>query len=185
MMRAYKILLILLVALTGCNTRCNTRQATSNEITGKIIKIMDGDTYELLLEDNSTIRVRMDGIDAPEKGMPFSKKAKNYLTTLCKDQTITVEKTNEDRYGRILGFTFLEDGRELSREMLKAGYAWHYKKYNSDPDLAALENEAREAKRGLWQDKNPMTPWENRKLHRQGISTKEMYKSSTDEDINN
>jgi endonuclease YncB( thermonuclease family) len=180
MMKAYKILLVLLAVFAGCNTR----QATNDEITGKVVKIMDGDTYELLLDDNTTIRVRMDGIDAPEKGMPFSKKAKKYLADLCKDQTITVEKTGEDHHGRTLGFTYLEDGRELSREMLKAGYAWHYKQYNSDPELAAMESEARQAQIGLWKDKNPMAPWENRKLHRQGISTKGTYQT-VDEEMNN
>jgi endonuclease YncB( thermonuclease family) len=172
------ILLLFLFVLTGCNH-------TSNEyITGRVVKILDGDTYDLLLEDNTTIRIRMDGIDAPEKGMPFSKASKRYLGELCLAQTIKVLISEEDQYGRTIGFSYLEDERELSHEMLKAGLAWHYKQYNSDPELAALENEARQAQIGLWKDKNPMAPWTNRKLHRQGISTKGTYQT-VDEEMNN
>jgi endonuclease YncB( thermonuclease family) len=166
----YIFILLLLCVFTGCHNHTSDKY-----ITGRAVKILDGDTYDLLLEDNTTVRIRMDGIDAPEKGMPFSKASKKYLGELCQGQTIKVQKSTEDRYGRIVGFSYLEDGRELSHEMLKAGLAWHYKQYNSDPELADLENQARQARIGLWKDKNPMTPWENRKLHRQGISTKDMF----------
>jgi hypothetical protein len=142
------------------------------------VKILDGDTYDLLLDDKTTIRIRMDGIDAPEKGMPFSQASKKYLDELCQGQTIEVWITDKDQHGRKIALSYLEDGRELSREMLKAGLAWHYKKYNSDEELAALEIEARQARRGLWQDKNPMEPWENRRLHRQGVSTKDLYETT-------
>ena len=154
---------------------CPNQTVKQDFITGKVVKVLDGDTYDLLLNDHTTLRVRMDGIDAPEKGMPFSKKATQYLGELCKNQTVRIRTGNVDRYGRTISFSYLEDGRELSREMLKAGYAWHYKAYNSDPELAALETEARQAKRGLWIDKHPMAPWDNRKLHRQGQSTKELF----------
>ena len=169
------LFLTVMVILSGC--RHSTRQAINDElIIGKVIKVLDGDTYDLLLEGNRKIRVRMEGIDAPEGGMPYYKKATKYLGELCQGQTIKVEKTGIDQYGRTLGFSYLNDGRELSREMLKAGYAWHYKQYNTDSKFAALENEARRAKRGLWQDANPIAPWEIRKLRRQGISTKKMFR---------
>ena len=154
---------------------CHNNNMRQDYVSGKVVKVLDGDTYDLLVENNRTIRVRMEGIDAPEKGMPFSNKATLYLRELCNGQTVKIKTTNLDRYGRTISFSYLEDGRELSREMLKAGYAWHYKQYNTDPELADLEKKAREAKLGLWQDKNPMPPWEVRKLHRKGISTKGMY----------
>ena len=165
-----------LLLVNSCHQQASKQDFTA----GKVVKVLDGDTYDLLLDDHTTIRVRMDGIDAPEKGMPFSNKAKQYLGELCQGQTVRILQDNLDRYGRTISFSYLEDGRELSREMLKAGYAWHYKEYNSDPELAALEEEARQAKRGLWKDKNPMAPWENRKLHRQGVSTKEMFDMDED-----
>lgn len=142
---------------------------------GKVIKIFDGDTYELLTADNQRFRIRMEGIDAPEGGMPFYRVSKNYLTELCAGKMVEIKIKEKDHYGRYVAFTFLEDGRELSHEMVKAGLAWHYKQYNDDQSLADLEIEAREAKRGLWRDKNPMAPWTARKLRRQGVSTKDSF----------
>jgi endonuclease YncB( thermonuclease family) len=151
-------------------------------IVGKVIKIQDGDTYDLLREDKTTLRIRMEGIDAPEKGMPFYRVSKKYLGELCLNQTIKVLKMSEDHHGRTVAYSFLDDGRELSREMLKAGLAWHYKEYNSEEELSDLETEAQNAKRGLWVYDNPMSPWENRQLHRKGISTKDMFNIKEGED---
>jgi micrococcal nuclease len=94
-----------------------------------------------------------------------------FLTNCCKI-------TGTDNYGRALGFTYLEDGRELGQEMIKAGLAWHYKKYNSDTALANFEKEARRLKKGLWLDKNPKAPWEVRRLRRQGVSAKDSFNIS-------
>jgi len=175
----FSVLILSSLFFSGC---CNHRGKVDGDYTGKVVKIIDGDTYDLLLKNNTTIRIRMNGIDAPEKGMPYSKKATKYLGELCKGHCITIKKSKTDQYGRTLAFSYLKDGRELGKELLKAGLAWHYKEYNSDPELAALETEARQARRGLWQDKNPMAPWENRRLHRQGISTKEMIQTDEKED---
>jgi micrococcal nuclease len=162
---------------SGCTRNKDNHPSTGREgeLTGKVIAVIDGDTYEALLPDNQTIKVRMEGIDAPEKGMPFYKKSKQYLADLCFGQQVMIQSAGTDQHQRVLAYTYLEDGRELSREMLKAGMAWHYKQYNSDTALANLENEARALKRGLWAEKDPMAPWTNRKLHRQGISTKDSF----------
>jgi hypothetical protein len=136
---------------------------------GKVVGVIDGDTYDVLVEGRS-IRVRMEGIDAPERGMPHYKAAKQYLSALCYGKQITLVSTGKDHHKRTLGFAFLTDGRELSREMLKAGYAWHYKKYNSDPTLAQLEVVARQNRRGLWAESMPMPPWEHRAIKRKGKS---------------
>lgn len=77
-----------------------------------------------------------------------------------------------DIHNRVLAYTYGPDGSELSHAMIKAGLAWHYVKYNSDPVLAALEAAARKRRTGLWLDANPMAPWTNRSLQRKGISTK-------------
>ena len=144
-------------------------------VSGKVVKVLDGDTYELLLDNKITVRVRMEGIDAPETGMPYYRKSTDYLKELTKGQIIKINLKNKDQYGRILSYSYLENGRELSREMIRAGYAWHYKQYNSDRELATLEKEARDAKRGLWQDKNPIPPWKVRQIRRSGKSTKDMF----------
>ena len=146
---------------------------TTDFTIGKVIAIIDGDTYDLLINGNQTVRIRMEGIDAPERGMPFYKVSKNFLGALCFNKQVKFIPTKEpDSHNRLIGFTYLDNGAELSHEMVKAGLAWHFKRFNSDQDLSELEIEARNAKLGLWSEINPMPPWKNRKLHRQGISTK-------------
>jgi len=184
---------ILLLIMAGCIT-CGSKNIQSNNdesqekrifekikikkgdtITGKVISIFDGDTYELLIKGDTTIRVRMEGIDAPEKGMPYNKKAKKYLSELCFNKNVKLLVTGEDKYNRVLGFTFAYDSIELSHEMIRAGLAWHFKKYNSDTDLSELEIKAKELRIGLWQDKHPYPPWEIRKLRKEGVSTKNLF----------
>ena len=150
-------------------------------IKGKVIGIIDGDTFDLLNDSNKTYRIRMEGIDAPEKGMPFYQVSKKYLASLCFGQRVTVQITQTESGNRKIGFTFLSSGNELSHEMIRAGLAWHYVKYNSDRDLAALEQEARQEKRGLWKDPHPLPPWEIRKIRRSGQSTKDLFNISEDQ----
>lgn len=178
----YKLSFILLFASVIVNLSCtrpdgsritNTKEGNNTE--GKIIGILDGDTYDILMLGNETVRVRMEGIDAPEKGMPFYKASKKYLANLCFGKQVRLKISGKDNHDRTLAFSYLQDGTELSHEMLKAGLAWHFKKYNSDADLAQLENEARNLKIGIWSIDNPMTPWDNRSLHRKGVSTKDSF----------
>ncbi|HRZ42714.1 MAG TPA: thermonuclease family protein [Bacteroidales bacterium] len=169
--------LCIIMVSVSCTPKKGGQESPLREhtLSGKVISIIDGDTYDVLLPDHKTIRVRMEGIDAPERGMPFYRKSKQYLASLCFKQQVTLEVTGEDHHHRVLAFTRLEDGRELSREMLKAGMAWHFKKYNNDSALAGLETEARAQRIGLWNEKDPMPPWTNRELHRKGISTKDSF----------
>jgi len=150
-------------------------------IKGKVIGIVDGDTFDLLDDSNTTFRIRMEGIDAPEKGMPFYQVAKKHLSSLCFSQRVTVQITRAESGNRKIGFTYLADGTELSHEMIRSGLAWHFKRYNNDADLAALEQDAREARRGLWKDPNPLPPWEIRKIRRGGESTKELFNITDDQ----
>jgi endonuclease YncB( thermonuclease family) len=152
----------------------NIKNSIGDDVYGIVFSIVDGDTYDILIEDNKKIRIRMEGIDAPETGMPFSQVSKNYLGKLCFNKNVKVHVTKLDNI-RYIGFSYLDDGTELSHEMIRAGLAWHFTKFNTDVDLSNLEIEARDAKVGLWKDNNPMPPWENRRLHRQGISTKDLY----------
>ena len=170
-----KPLLFLIVFTFSCYFKSEERRNINNNdyIFGKVIRIWDGDTYDLLTDDNRTIRIRMEGIDAPEGGMPFYKVSKNYLGELCFGKRVKFKSTGKDHYGRYLGFTYLDDGTELCHEMIKAGLAWHYKKHNSDDDLASLEIEAQNAKLKIWSNKDPIPPWEIRRLRRQGISTRD------------
>jgi micrococcal nuclease len=153
------------------------KNAPNPNQTYKVIGILDGDTYDILI-DNQSVRIRVDGIDAPEKGMPFSKVSKKYLSKLCFEKFIKIKKTSDDGRGRWVCRGYTPEGLDISEEMIRAGLAWHYKKFSSDIKLAELEVEARSKKIGLWTEPNPIAPWEIRKLHKKGISTKEYFKNS-------
>lgn len=152
-----KVLFILLFIL-GCDARNHT---TSNiKASGKVVKIVDGDTFDILLDNHTTMRIRMEGIDAPERGMAFYQVAKSYLGELCLDQIIQIEETNIDRYGRVIAKSYIGNRSELGLLMIEAGYAWHFKRYSSDMQLAQAENTARDKKVGLWVDRMPVAPWD-------------------------
>jgi endonuclease YncB( thermonuclease family) len=159
-----KTILFFTLALIGCYA--NTYSANGTEIHGKVIKIVDGDTYDILLYGNITKRIRMEGIDAPERGMPFYKVSKDYLAGLCFGQNVRIAQTGLDRYGRMLAKTFLSNGNELGMQMIIAGYAWHFKKYSADVGLANAEIVARKNRVGLWADEDPEAPWVHRALHK-------------------
>ena len=160
MLKHYPQFLIVFVTIAFSAYQCNDRNTHSN--TGKIVKIIDGDTYDILLNGKLT-RIRMYGVDAPEKGMDFYKVSKNYLGKLCQEKEIRVECVSKDKYGRLIARSFLPNGNELGKEMIKAGLAWHFKKYSGDVDLASSEETARSQRMGLWSMDYPIPPWEYRK----------------------
>ena len=130
-------------------------------LTGKVIAIKDGDTIEMLV-DSLPIRIRLASIDCPEKNQAFGQKAKQFTSDLCFGKIVTAVKTDVDRYGRTIAIIHLPDGSCLNNELLKSGFAWHYKKYSQDNTLAQMEITARENKLGLWLDPAPVAPWEFR-----------------------
>lgn len=133
---------------------------------GKVIGIKDGDTFEVLY-DGQPEKVRLADIDCPEKSQAFGKNAKQYASDLCFGKTVTVTSTGKrDRYKRIIGTITTNDSVNVNQELIKAGYAWHYKRYSKNDELSSLEKKAREAHIGLWADANPKAPWEWRKERR-------------------
>lgn len=136
------------------------------EFLGTVTGVKDGDTIIVLDDENRPVKVRLQGIDAPELKQPYGRAAKRYASGLVYGKTVTVTQLGTDRYGRVLGDVTLPDGRNFQEEMLKAGYAWHYKKYNDSQKFADLENEAHAAGLGLWADLNPTPPWEYRQQER-------------------
>lgn len=132
------------------------------KLTGKVVGISDGDTFTLLLENELDLKIRLDGIDCPENKQAYSRKAKQALSDLIFNNLVRVEYNKKDGFGRILGTTFIND-INVNQEMVRLGYAWHFKKYSDDPVLAKLEVEARKNRKGLWVEANPIPPWEYRK----------------------
>jgi micrococcal nuclease len=146
-----RILLVIIFFLS-----CSTEHQT-----GKVVKVVDGDTFDLM--SDKKIRVRLFGIDSPERGQPFNVKAREFTAELIAGKEVKVAVHNKDRYGRFVCDVYLDDGTSVSAELVKAGYAWHFTRYSDDKELARLQEEARKNKRGLWQDENPLPPWEFRK----------------------
>lgn len=140
-----------------------TLEALPAEFSGKVIGVADGDTITVL-DGTSQIKIRLNGVDCPEKAQAFGTKAKQFTSSLVFGQTVTIRAKEKDRYGRTVGDVVLSDGRILNHELVRSGLAWWYQKYApSDTVLRGLEAEARAAKVGLWADPNPVAPWEFRR----------------------
>lgn len=131
-------------------------------LTGRVVRVTDGDTIVLLTENKEQVKIRLDGIDCHESSQDFGARAKQTTSDLCFNKEVRVEKTGEDRYGRTLGFVYVGDVC-VNKELLKQGMAWHYKYFNKDPELARLETEAIKAKVGIWSQPNPIAPWDFRR----------------------
>jgi micrococcal nuclease len=130
---------------------------------GKVVGVIDGDTIDVLDSSKTQHRIRFDGIDAPERGQPFSSRAKSTLSDLVFGKTVRVDTEGTDKYDRTIGRVYV-DGRDVGLAMLESGVAWHYTKYDQSKAYADGEKVARAARRGLWTDKNPIPPWEWRKM---------------------
>lgn len=143
-----------------------TGLANATTFQGKVVHIADGDTITVLNEVKRQIRIRLNGIDCPEKGQAFGRKATEFTKGLVALQTVTIQTFGKDRYGRTIGDVILEDGRNLNQELVGEGWCWWYRKYApGNTVLERLEAEARDAQKGLWKDPHPIPPWDFR--HRQ------------------
>lgn len=137
--------------------------AFAESFRGLVVAISDGDTIRVL-RGTEPVRVRLYGIDAPERNQAFGTRARQYAGDLAYSKPVRVEVKGRDRTGRSVAIVILPDGRNLSYEMTRVGLAWWFRQYAPrDKDLARLEREARNAKRGLWGDANPVPPWEYRR----------------------
>jgi hypothetical protein len=111
--------------------------------------------------NGQTYTIRLDGIDAPEGGQAFGREARVQLRVLAFSKPATATVLDRDRYGRTVARVIVA-GRDLSEEMVRAGLAWHFVRYSADRRLAALEQEARQQRRGLWADRASLPPWQYR-----------------------
>ncbi len=159
-MRSNKLFFTFLI-LFSCSLQAATLQ-------GKVVSVSDGDTIKVLDATNTQHKIRLQGIDAPEKAQPFGQKSKQSLSQLVYNKQVTVEYQKKDKYGRTLG-KVLHNGTDVCLEQIKLGMAWHYKQYKSDQPkedretYAQAELASRSMAVGIWKDKNPTPPWEFRK----------------------
>lgn len=140
----------------------------ASTITGKVVSVADGDTITILDSNNQQTKIRLYGIDTPEKAQAFGNKAKKFTASLTAGQQANVKVYDTDRYGRSVGVVFV-NGTNVNEELIKNGYAWQYRKYCKASfcnDWLKLEEHARSFAFGLWIDSNPQPPWEWRKAKR-------------------
>lgn len=131
-------------------------------IIGKVVGVADADTITVLDAGKTQHKIRLEGIDAPERGQAYGAKATEALKAALGDGSVKVLVSGKDRYGRSIGKVYA--GKTSINSWLVAnGWAWHYKAYSKDKILAELETKARAAKVGLWADSRaPQAPWEYR-----------------------
>lgn len=142
--------------------------AGAAELAGKVVRVVDGDTITVLDADHEQHKIRLSGIDAPELEQAFGRVSRRHLSDLVAGRQVTVEWYKHDRYGRVVGKVLL-DGRDVNLQQIEAGLAWHFKRYEMEQpesDRAVYttsEQQARDARRGLWAEARSIPPWEFRK----------------------
>jgi len=169
----YAAWIVAMVAMAGM-IATGTMAATSQTVTipagevatGRCVSVHDGDTLTLLVETpdgKRQVKIRMDGIDAPEIGQPAGKQSREALAEMVFGKQCSVESRGTDKYGRTIGRVSVDDA-DVNAAMLDAGMAWHYQKYDHRADMAAREAAARQAGIGIWGDPSPVPPWDWRKF---------------------
>ena len=136
-------------------------------LTGRVVKVTDGDTVRVLDASKTEHKVRLAGIDAPETNQAFGQKSKEALSALVAGQQVEVNWHKRDRYGRKVG-KIIDDGRDVNLAQVRNGMAWWYRKYKDEQSpgdqmlYEAAEGKARMGKVGLWGDPDPIAPWDFR-----------------------
>ena len=136
----------------------------------KVVKISDGDTIHVLDLSRVKHKIRLGGIDAPEKKQAFGNQSKQNLSDLIAGKFIEVEYNKRDRYERIIGKLLL-NGQDINLQQVKQGFAWHYKKYQEEQTkldrvlYSSAEIEARNKRIGIW-SAPAVAPWDYRKAKR-------------------
>lgn len=146
--------------------------AAAAPLSGRVVGITDGDTIRLLTPDYREYKIRLAEIDAPESGQPFGAKSKRMLSDMIYGKTIEARVNDTDRYGRLVANLRLGN-TDINAEMVKLGGAWAYRKYLNNQRFLIWEDQARQARRGLWglQADQIQPPWEWRAARRHGGQT--------------
>ena len=141
--------------------------AQAETITGMVVGVTDGDTITVLDSGKMQHKIRLAGIDAPEKKQAFGNRSKESLSDMVFDKTVNVETEKRDRYGRQIG-KVLVNGQDVNLVQVERGMAWFYRQYQREQSpndrrlYEAAEDAAKAGKRGLWRDSEPVPPWDFR-----------------------
>ena len=153
-------------------------------LNGRVVGVHDGDTLTLLTGDNSRVKIRLAGIDAPEKKQPYGQKAKQALSDLVFGHDVAVRVETTDRYGRTIGYVRYS-GLDINRTLLEGGHVWAYRRYlPTGSPLLAVEQQARNRRVGLWALSEEQTPpWQWRRGKRTGVPARTITDQRGPEDI--
>ncbi len=133
--------------------------------TGKVVKIMDGDTIEVL-RDRHPVKIRLYGVDSPERDQDFGSKARQFTAGKVFGKEVEVMEVERDRHGRTVAWVQI-DGTSLNKELLEAGLAWWFRRYAPhEKELKEAESRARNLRIGLWSLDDPLPPWKFRRENR-------------------
>lgn len=141
------------------------------ELSGPVVAILDGDTIDVLV-NRQPVRVRLAQIDAPERRQAFGTRSRQALAEQVFRQTVRVDEIGHDRYGRVIG-TIYVGNVDVNAQMVREGMAWVYRQYAKDRGLYELERLAKESKRGLWIDPEPVAPWAYRRTKRENAAARD------------
>lgn len=142
--------------------------AHADVITGRVVSVSDGDTITVLDNTNTQHKIRLAGIDAPEKSQAYGSTSKQSLSDLVYGKQVSIDWQKHDRYGRTVGKVIV-NGLDANLEQIKRGMAWFYAKYQNEQSVqdrqeyAGAQDYAENNSIGLWADKNPTPPWNFRK----------------------
>jgi endonuclease YncB( thermonuclease family) len=139
------------------------RPDSGQAFTARVIAVLDGDTV-LIRREGGLLKIRLAEIDAPEKAQTFGVTSRRSLSDMVKDKQVKIVSQTMDQYGRMVAHLSVA-GLDVNAEQIRRGMAWEYSNFHSNKALVELQNEARQAPRGLWAQSNPQPPWEWRKQH--------------------
>lgn len=136
---------------------------TTYDLSGKVIKVTDGDTITIRDSSRQKYKIRLHGIDTPESNQTYGRTATKAMSKLVAGKQVQITVKDTDRYGRTVGIVYI-DGTNVNLKMVCAGHAWWYQRYaKRNTDLRDCERKAREDKLGLWGGPEPIPPWEYRR----------------------
>lgn len=155
--------LFLYTALFFISSHC----IAADSITGKVVRVADGDTITILTRDKEQVKIRLSGIDCPERAQPWGRNASEALKTVLTGEPVTVEVMDVDRYGRTVGRVYIKN-MNINRHLVESGNCWVFPRYAKDSQLFKLQDEAKAAQRGLWRlpEGERVPPWEWRRNKR-------------------
>lgn len=150
--------------------------AFAEQLSGKVVGISDGDTLTLLTESKQQVKIRLSEIDTPESNQPYGSRARQALSDLAFGQQVRVSVIDQDRYGRTVGRVYVGE-TDINAELVRQGAAWVYRQYAHDKALFALEEDARQAQRGLWAlpEAQRVPPWEWRRTGQQQLPSSQTH----------